>query len=294
MPTTASDLPPELIPYIISYIGTRDNGSDGYYGDDNRLILSRSSLVCLFWAEHCRKVLYSGRTVGIESRKSAERFMALVAPKRHRVGRLTPLLELIAHINVSCDLGRDSWIHLLAMPYVANKLQRLLISGSRLRDNLDFPRVLLQSPHCGIPPSISMTPSLTPYSLVGLDNIQFQSFRHALKFLQHFRAAEDVRTYLLHWPESTHFNAAVTLPLRMKRKRPLRRVQAIGCTHNAHICIQTASLDPDFAIWKLGSIMTSPTAIPQTILEMYDAGRAAFDSLGVKNNVCILKSEGVS
>lgn len=294
MPTTAPDLPPELIPYIVSYIGTNDRGSDDYYNKDNRLILNRSSLVCLFWAEHCRKVLYNGKRVNIKSRKSAERFMALVARKRNLVGRLTPLLELIAHINVNCSLSRDSWIHLLAMPYVANKLRRLLISGRSLRNNLDFPRELLQSPHCGIPPSIPMPPSLTPYSLVGLDNIQFQSFRHASKFLQHFRATEDVRTYFLHWPESTHINAVVTLPLRMKRKRPLRSVWAIGCTHNARICVQMASLDPNFAIWKLGSIMTSPTVIPQTILEMYDAGRAAFDGPGVTNNICILKSEGVS
>lgn len=217
--------------------------------------------------------------------------MALVAPKRHRIGRLTPLLELIAHINVSCNLGRDSWIHLLAMPHVANKLQDLWLREGCLPD--DFPRELLQSPHCGIPPSIPMTPSLTPYSDVDLDNIRFQSFRHAFKFIQHFRAAEVIRTSFLHWPESTHFNAAVTLPLRMKRKHPLRRVEAYGCTHNARICVQMASLDPNFAIWKLGSIMTSPTVLPQIILDLYDAIKVAFDSFGDKNNVCILKSEGV-
>lgn len=291
MLATASDLPPELIPYIVSYIGTEDSGDDGYCGYVDRRILCRSSLVCLFGAAHCRKVLYDGRTIKIESRKRAERFMALVASERNRVGRPTPLLKLIAHIDVKCLLSRDSWIHLLTMPHVANKLRELYISGEHLR--VDFPRVLLQSPHCGVSPSIPMTPSLTPYSLVVLDNIRFQSFRHAFKFLQHFRAAEDVRTYFLHWPESAHFNAVVTLPLRMKRKRPLRRVWAQGCTHDARICVQTASLDSNFAIWKLGSVMTSPTVMPQIILDVYDAVRVAFHSLGAKNNVCVLKSEGV-
>lgn len=289
MPTTASDLPPELIPYIISYIGTNNRGDDTYYDDDNRLILCRSSLVCLFWAEHCRKVLHN--TVKITSRKSAKRFMDAVVSKRNRVGRLTPLLKLIAHIDVDCELSRDSWIHFLGMPHVAIKLRHLNISGRHLKE--DFPRQLLQSPHCGIPPSIPMTPSLTPYCGVSLEDIQFQPFRHALKFLQHFRVAQSIRVIAVDWPKPTHFDTVVILPLRMKRKRPLRRVQALGCTHDAHICVRVASLDPNFAIWKLGSIMASPTLIPQTILDVYDAARAAFGSLSAKHNGCTLKSEGV-
>lgn len=149
----------------------------------------RSSLVCLFWAEQCRKVLHDGETVVITSRKSAGRFLQLVITERNGVGRLTPLQNHIARINVRCYFSGESWIHLLAKPLsVADKLEHLSVSGEYFRDN--FTRELLQSPHCGIPPSLPMTPSY----FKSLENLWLPRIEWDVDDVVHVRATGCIST----------------------------------------------------------------------------------------------------
>lgn len=60
MSTTASaaELPPELFPFILDYVGSADDGAE--IKDQSRVRdLQSCSLVCLDWANRCRAYLFS-------------------------------------------------------------------------------------------------------------------------------------------------------------------------------------------------------------------------------------------
>lgn len=265
MPATAANIPPELFSNIVRFIGPECNGrQEGYRWRDKdaKRALCSGALVCFPWAVQCRQILYGDRTVEISSRESALRFMALVTSERRRdkageTGRLAPLHRLIEDVTVNCTLDAQSWIRLLAVPPMIDKLSTLILRGWedwRSSDatgaSLPYLRALLQSPHCPVPPSYPTPRSLTPYRIVQISNIQFGAFRDLARFFSHFTAAESVGAHRLTWPEST---AVLPLPRpsRVKRRRPLTKIDSYKCTNDLLVCVQIASTDPDHALWQI-------------------------------------------
>lgn len=111
-------------------------------------------------------------------------------------------------------------------------------------------------PHCGVSPSLPMTASLTPYRRVYLRNIDFLSFRHVGKFLNHSKlrnvltfktsngqilcTATQSSFYYRHEPHST---TATSQWIATAEHSRCLRVQA-QCAYLP----EAASMDPDFAI----------------------------------------------
>ena len=90
MTSKAAEIPPELFPKIICNIFN----VDGYllpsskYGAD----MENCSLVCLYWAQECRRVLFEDRPIRITSSKQAIGFRDLILAKGSK--NLKPIAEM--------------------------------------------------------------------------------------------------------------------------------------------------------------------------------------------------------
>ena len=97
-PSRAADLPQELFANIIRHlhISFRDRLIPSMYLRHTGL--GSGSLVCLYWAQQCRQVLYQGRNIRIRSMKHAVKFRELVTGAGCK--RLKPIVDMIGSVDV--------------------------------------------------------------------------------------------------------------------------------------------------------------------------------------------------
>lgn len=101
----AADLPPELFPIILEYIGT-DNRGELQWDKDRTRELKTCSLVCLDWANRCRVHLYRQCIVI----KSLTDLVTLEAYAVTGSARLVPLPPSLLPAFCRTDMGETSLV----------------------------------------------------------------------------------------------------------------------------------------------------------------------------------------
>lgn len=245
---TAAHIPPELFRSIIPDVELNTSSSWKISAGQ----VGRCSLVCSYWAEHCRRSFYQGQEIVLRTLRNAKGFRRTATQKGS--GRLTPIPQLIKCVNVQVRNANKrtvtlerSWLHLVFVESIKAKL----LQSSVMFDFEDafFPRALTQasfmSPHWSLPRS--MPASITPYERVELHKAHFHSFTNLAKFLEHFTYAVSFLFERVTWA-----NRHVDMLTRSfaVRRRPLKSVSARGCDDNMLICLQVAKNYPTFPLWK--------------------------------------------
>lgn len=109
MATTAADLPEELFSSILNYVAYDSGLWDSEWINlrpEQKQQLSACSLVCLWWAEQCRHLLFAELT--FRSLADLDIFYSFVesTPKR-----LVPLDRLLQRASIEQDLKQRTWFH---------------------------------------------------------------------------------------------------------------------------------------------------------------------------------------
>lgn len=243
-------IPPELFQKILEHVATWDNGWSTSSFEDARQDLRNCSLVCVFWAEYCRRVLY--RECLLPRIQSWRQAVAMAdALLEGKSGRLTPFKQLLKGVHVELQprsAGREDddrpWLHLL---FSLSLLREMLPQSTLDIDHRDYvlpPHITLtsfNSPHWSLPRSVP--PSCTPYRRIDIQNMRFHSFSKFIKFIGHFTSAEEFRFLGIKWDVD---DSAVVTPQRSftVRRRPLKAIYSRGCTDNMLVCLQAIKQSP--------------------------------------------------
>ncbi|KAI0085049.1 hypothetical protein BDY19DRAFT_997118 [Irpex rosettiformis] len=205
--------------------------------------LKTCSLVSRYWANRCREYIFSGRALNFINIDEAQAF-------RHYAlqgsSELIPIHELIEAVSVSqtYEYSPKSFLHLVYIPQISQKLRRIEIKGPFTYDS---PPVNIDTPHwslSNLSPCIS--PAITGYRSVRLNGIQFPSFGHIIKYMKHFRSADDI--YLSHLTWNDNAEVSLLKPMPTMHNRQKIHVTATDCTDNFLIGFYAATVYSDSPI----------------------------------------------
>ncbi|KAI0748979.1 hypothetical protein BC629DRAFT_968407 [Irpex lacteus] len=254
----AARIPPELFDHIIFYVNV-DRYSQTHYKDLQRKSgtpspndiladLKQCSLVCLFWANRCRRYMFSDRTLEIKSYEDAKIFRGYVVGGCQR---LTPVHQLIRRIIVEQDYeSRRSSLHLLYLPAIQDKLEVLSINGP-VPDG--FNPAKLDTPHWGIPPCI-VIPSSFLLNSIFLKNVHLPSFHHVTKYIRHFSCATYIYFEGIKWDGQT---PTYSLPqasntITCQRRPGSLEIHVEGvCTDSLHLALTALMMNPNCPLHRL-------------------------------------------
>lgn len=126
---SAADIPPELFSNIIGYVSTDEHGGRSKLHDPD---MRSCSLVCVYWTEKIRRILFSGRVLEINLAKNAAALRETVMG--HVSERFEPVIELVDKVEVRLTLegAPRSWLHILGslVPRVPlAKFSELIVHG---------------------------------------------------------------------------------------------------------------------------------------------------------------------
>lgn len=227
---TGLDLPNELLPIIVGYVGTEDGGDFHIWGlkfsHERKGQLATCSLVCVEWAQRCRPVLFERIAV-----KSLERFEAIISSRISPL--LTPIASLVRDITLVQDWQSRSWCHRLAgSPLDVRPHLRLVLQGPV---PAHLPRCAYRSVQWSLPRTLPN--SLFPFYVVTLRDIHFPSLSDLRQLLG---SMHPKRYHLknLTWADSDISEAGPgsRASLTMLR-RDGRHLHATGCTDNILVCL---------------------------------------------------------
>lgn len=255
----AARIPPELFDSIIFYVNCdriTQRYTDGLYNtgktSSNRNLnaLKRLSLVCRFWANKCRQYIFSGKILYLVWHKDAEIF------RRYTVegsSYLIPIYQLVSEIwvNQSYESG-SSFLHLLYLPVIQEKLTRLQISGP-IPD--DFHTAKLDTPHWGVPSTVVLPPSFVR-NAISVANLRLPSFHHVTKYIRYFTCASRINLHRITW----NGKMPVSLPhvanaASRRRKQHTMQVTAFNeCTDPIHLALTTAMLNPQCPLHRVSDV----------------------------------------
>lgn len=166
MAATGADLPPELLDIILRYTGTDRNGRymSSYHTPswEMKRSLSAFSLVCRYWARHCRSNIF--RRITLRSAEDVTTFVSILDCMP--VSDVTPVYELIEQLSVSqrSTYEKPPWLYLVPLR-VFPRLPMLrdieFISDEDIpsghRSLQPHSRVLLYHVGCSTPNDIKLT-----------------------------------------------------------------------------------------------------------------------------------------
>lgn len=239
---TAANIPPELFWNILRYV--IEFHEDNNLPNGDLCGQMNCSLVCVYWAQEIRRSLYDKRIVWIRNEKHAKGLRKLVVHRGSE--RLTPIVDMIAHINVIHDVKSRSWHHILMclIPAIPpHKFRKLAIYSN-------FPTSSPQSSHWGVPKRL---PSFTtPYSSLHLSNVRFPSLHALVSLLRQFPRLEELDLALLRWDDEdmnapAHALPSTTPQLERNCNRPLWstiKLRECACGDNTLLFLHLAQLRP--------------------------------------------------
>lgn len=267
----AARIPPELFENILFYVNMdRVSQRKIHYRNYGRNLarkqgkpspndiltdLKQCSLVCLFWANRCREHMFSEQKIWIRSYEDAEIF------RRYVVGgclRLTQVHQLIKWIDVIQNYSGDwasqdhkrqtSFLHLLYLPAIQDKLQELSIEGPVSEG---FNPAKLDTPHWGISPSMFIPSS--SLRKIYLKDVQFPSFRHVTKYIKHFSCATYVSFEKITWDGQIDLSLPrVSSTLTCQRRPRTLQIKAKGaCTNAVHLALTALMMNPNCPLHRL-------------------------------------------
>lgn len=180
MPATGADLPPEVIVIIPTWVGTNPYGvlEQFWWKVEGLPDLQRCALVCLYWANKCRRWIFAGRirprTTCITPRSLAEleelEFYAV-----HGSACLEALKDLVRSWTIEQHWNANSWCHhrqwsLFKCKHIQNSGRRSALTGPKLPS---LPLTVLHIPHWSIPKTLPSC--FTPFIRVELSDVHFPS-----------------------------------------------------------------------------------------------------------------------
>lgn len=243
MPATGTDIPPELWPRILEYVGTKAGGE----GEDWERTrghglrdLKSCSLVCIDWENRCRHIIFTGIWIRVRSQEQIE---SLDFYAKHGSNRLVPISHRIYRWTPEQTWASRSWCHLCYNSSLHLK--------SHDTDGVDLtlvgpvpsslPVSALHSPHWSIPRS--MPACYISFTTLVLKDIHFPSLSSLFKLVRHFKSL--CRLYLV---RITWDQVEIMAPVPRSRITNLV-VISHGCTDNRYASVSLAALCPGSAFW---------------------------------------------
>lgn len=201
--------------------------------------LQTCSLVCRFWANQSRRYLFLNKTLHISSLENARAFRHYTL---HGSNKLIRICDLVRTIFVKQWYNQPrSYLDLIYLPAARTKLAQLKILGP-ISDTISPCR--RDTPHWSITDGNSFTPSITPYSVVSLNDAAFPSFLSVIKYLKHFRAAQEIKLTSLTWGDKIQVSLLRPIPTSSSRQRI--SVQVSGeCTDSFLVGWHTVNMYAD-------------------------------------------------
>lgn len=204
MPLTAADIPPELFPRILAYVGTNDGGfrwNIENMDDESRRDLKSCSLVCLDWANRCRDILFT-REIGVLSQDELKTLGFYACHGSHR---LKPVQDLIRKWHLEQTWTSRSWCHMRYSTPFRPRYTRIHPypnwgvheddDGYQLTLRGPIPAGLpvscLRSPHWSLPRSLPAC--YTRFMCLVLSDIHFPSLLSLVKLIRHFKCLRNLR-----------------------------------------------------------------------------------------------------
>ena len=207
---TGVGIPRDLFSNIIWYICS-DGPRKYFYDEKLPSDMLSSALVCVFWAEECRRLMYRDIAVNITTMAQAVRFRDIVTGSaKHK--QFTPIGDLIKSVDVTYSLkdGEEPWFHvvgLLAPHLEPHKLGKLFFTTAKnYHDNQISPIYMhtsrtIRSLYWNIPRSL---PSFaTPYRKVMLYELHFASTRTIVTIVRQFKLLRELELSRLTWDHDT-------------------------------------------------------------------------------------------
>lgn len=183
--TAAARIPQELYAYIIEHLSIDVSWSDTAlpHSDIHGSGVVVGSLVCMHWAQRCRKMLFQGRVVHIRSMKQAVGFRNLVMSASCE--GITPIVDLIERVDVVHHLNRDgrSWFQIIGalMPRLPrSKFGTFSAFGPRSKLPAAF---RLQTPFWA---AQSLPQFVRPYRTLHLETLHVTSAADVVRFVNRF------------------------------------------------------------------------------------------------------------
>lgn len=251
----AAAVPPELfgeIPFYMYLDYQEHKQGRGYCTWSNKLEgplyeyhggIFACSLVCRYWANQCRRYMFSGMELHIRTCEQAE---MLVRYALHGSPSLVPIHTLISSIGVFQDHAAPrSFLHrLFLLKSIAGKYLKFdfLILGDTVPDG--FSSCKLDTPHWSVPSSIATPPSVISYLQITLVRIHFPTFSHLSKYIRYLNPVTEICYDSLTWG----IDGFVTgVPVRMRRKirqAKLRYfvINVCDCTDNTRLFFQALTV----------------------------------------------------
>ncbi|KAI0094181.1 hypothetical protein BDY19DRAFT_988052 [Irpex rosettiformis] len=252
-----ANLPPEMFYDILFYV---DYDTRRFYTDLRRKLiecdqdslsdLKRCSLVCRYWANHCRKYIFRDKRLVISSVEDAEIFMEYA---KKGCPSLVPVHQLIhdLYIEQRYDAPR-SFCHILhsifqLWPVFCNSGNWLHLIGPI---PATFPRMYLGDPHWGFSaPSVRNPPSLLRhYRDINMTSIHLPSLSYAIRYsARHFRYTRGIRFSKVTWDKGGEY-PRLSIPRAPTSKlsgADYLQIYAFGCTNNWQLCMQVALDSPN-------------------------------------------------
>lgn len=227
MTATAADLPVELLSFIVGYVGTNDRGR--FYQDNvnakDRRDLKSSSLVCLHWANWCRRRLFTGRPLRV---RSLAELVTLETFQMRGSLRLYSIHMLVGRVIFEQNWEAASWCHRAYNSPILALTPELVLRGPI---PVHLPRAAHRSPNWSLPRSL---PSCyLPFDRVALVGVHIPDLQSLGALLRHFSLLPSVRFENVAWGD----DALPALPRPAKRCAELDGASAEGCTEDALPCI---------------------------------------------------------
>ncbi|KAI0083163.1 hypothetical protein BDY19DRAFT_747383 [Irpex rosettiformis] len=205
------------------------------------------SLVCLRWANLCRRALFRDKKLKI---CSSEEVQTLVKYARQGCPSLVPIHALIGSIWV--EQRYDMRHSFCDRVYMFKAEFGVSLSLIRLLGPVPegFPPCKLDTPHWSLPPSVPTPPPLLSYDKIMVANVHLPSFRHVVKYVKHFGQAGIISLSGLTWDAD---GQEPQLPFSRRNHHKVENkyleVSADDCTDNFLLCLVVAALRPHW--WSL-------------------------------------------
>lgn len=259
--SAATRVPEELFPFIIQHLPIEFRYGRQFLPNDeirdSGVVVG--SLVCMYWAEKCREMLFRGRTVEIESMKSAVGLRNLVVGAGCK--RLTRLADMIGYVDVVHDLKRDgrSLYQILGAVIPPSKFREFRVCGPRSALHAGL---RLRTPYWGV--GRPLPQFVTPYRRLELYKLHFASISDVICFVDQFPHIEELVLWQLTWDETgvDAPNMPNVIPPPDTRHRSLRSIQLGRCADN-------------LILWRLVALGSKPRT-PLQLLSPVDR-RAVLD-----------------
>ena len=253
-------IPPELFEKILDHVGsgfrTRLAGDSRIELEDRETTSSSPidnegigacSLVCRHWANVCRRYMFQGAELKIDSPSKMDVFVKYATRGCRSLVKVHTLIgRLLVYQTYSNSLSFSHRLGALRSTIGKEIELRLYISGPIPRK---FPSQLLDTPHWGLSPTAVTPPSISPYSAISIETIHLPSFAHVVKYIEHFEEARTFSFRGLTWDVDGEPQHQVRI--HRLRRRPRKRnvqgrldVHAMECTNSVGLCLQVLASHP--------------------------------------------------